>query len=70
MKQPFPSYLSTGYDPGSQGIFIRKAFIFVDVLSLSLSRSASEFRNPELRNRKRCSLYVAIPNFAIPKVAA
>lgn len=55
MKQPFPSYLSTGYDPGSQGIFIGKAFIFVDLLSLSLLRSASELRNP-----KSCSLNVAI----------
>ena len=35
----YPSYLSIGYEPGSQGIFIDKAFILIGVHSLSLSRS-------------------------------
>ena len=55
----YPSYLLIGYEPGSQGIFIDKAFILVDVHSLSLSRSTPNYG----RNA------ASYPNVAIPNVA-
>ena len=52
----YPSYLLTGYEPGSQGIFIDKAFILIGVHSVSFLR--------RLRAERR---YVSV---AVPNVAA